>query len=150
MRKILILVLLILISSSIYFGYAHFSGGAVPTFGLPIGGEKARIRARISAFFEHVKFKNTSALRNFVEAGTSEEQISQFLKKTLGQNEDDVDLLDTKVEQIEIDSSSLRARARIRLLGINLVNKQPVDISKVIFLFSADGEWLLDIKNISP
>ncbi len=150
MRKFLILILLLVLLALGYLGYAHFSGGAVPTFGLPLGGERAIIRERITTFFEHVKFKNTSALKNFVSPDTSEDQISAFLSKTLGQDEDNVDLLETKIDQVEIDSSKERARARITLEGTDLAKKQPLDISKVIFLFLANGEWLMDIKNVSP
>ena len=59
MRKFFIAFALVLVAALTYLGYAHFSGGAVPTFGLPIGGEKARIRHRVQSFFEDVKLKIT-------------------------------------------------------------------------------------------
>lgn len=150
MRKLLIVLLLLVLAALGYLAYAHFSGGAVPTFGLPIGGERERVRSRIKAFFEHVKFKNTSALKNFVKADTSQQEISSFLMKTLGADEDDVDLLKVNIDQVELNSSEQRARARIELVGTDLIKKQPIDLNKIVFLYLNDGEWIFDIKTVSP
>lgn len=149
MRKILIILLVLIVLALGYLGYAHLSGGAVPTFGLPLGGEKAHIRARVSAFFEHVKFKNTSALKNFVNSDTSEQTLSAFLSKTLGSDEDDVDLLNVKIEQVEVDSTEQRARVRVELNGINLAQKKPFELSRIIFLYRQQNLWLVDMMSKS-
>jgi hypothetical protein len=139
MRKLFIIVLLLIIAVFGYLAFAHFSGGQVPTFGLPIGGEKVHIRARVNSFFEHVKFKNTSVLNNFIKA--SPEELSVFLNQ-LGLNED-VDLKQVKIEEIELDSSETRARVRIKILGTNLKSNEAIEISKILFLY-LEGQWMID------
>jgi hypothetical protein len=44
MKKFFVLLLLLICIAMGYLTYAHFSGGKIYTFGLPIGGERAVIR----------------------------------------------------------------------------------------------------------
>lgn len=151
MRKFLILVILALLGAVVYIGYAHLSGGAVPTFGLAIGGEQAIIRHQTLSFFEDIKFKNTAALKDFVKEGTESAEINQFVTKTIGFAPDNVDLQTLKVESVELDSSKKRARAKIHLAGLELSERRQFDVSKVIFLYLDEkNQWLIDIENLSP
>lgn len=150
MRKFLIVLALLIVAAAAYLGYAHISGGAVPTFGLPIGGEKMKIRRATLAFFEHVKFKNTSAFTNLVSKDVSPEELDRYLTKTLGIDPDQVDLVSTSIDQIELDSNQTRARVKVHLSGQDLSNKRPLDISKIIFLYqSRDDIWLIDTRSIA-
>ena len=134
-----------------YLGYAHISGGAVPTFGLPIGGQKALIRQQALRFFEHIKFKNTSAIKDFVKEDASNEDINTFMSKTFGQDPANIDLQSVMVENVELDSSKKRARSRVSLIGRDLLESRPIVLSKVIFLYLGDkNDWLIDISNLSP
>src|SRR5687768_5461385 len=92
MRNFIILMVIFLMAALAYLAYAHFSGGAIPTFGLAIGGEKAEIRRRSYRFFEQVKFKNANALRDYVSEDVHSEQISEYLNKIIGLNVSEVDL----------------------------------------------------------
>lgn len=150
MRRFLTFLTLLIIAALAYLAYAHISGGAVTTFGLPLGGEKAEVRKQLTRFFEHVRFKNKSALPAFVAEGTDPQEIEAFLNQTLESDSSNIDLQSIQVTAIELDSSKQRARARINLLGQNLSDKKPFDINKVIFLYTEGKDWLIDIKNLSP
>ena len=151
MRTLFILIVVLFALSIGYLGYAHFTGGSLPTFGLPIGGEKAKVRARTLGFFEHVKFKNASALDDFVDSGATAEEVSSYLVKSLGINADYIDLVDVTIEHVELNSSETRARARVSFSGQNLSEKKPFVFTKIIFLYkNVEGEWLVDIKSVAP
>lgn len=148
MRTFFTIFALLLILSLGYLAYAHFTGGSVPTLGLPIGGERAKIRARILSFFEHVKFKNASALTDFVQESTTEAEIIHYLVKTIGLDLEDFDLETVIIDEVEIDSSHTRARVMVNLKGKDLSDRKPFTLSKLIFLSkSSDGRWLIDTKS---
>ena len=44
MKKKLSLLLILLTLPAVYLGLAHFSGGAYPTLGLALGGDRAELR----------------------------------------------------------------------------------------------------------
>lgn len=149
MRKIIWIVLILLIAALGYIGYAHFSGGAVPTLGLPIGGDRALIREKVLTFFEQIKFKNRNALKRFVDAGVSDEELSLFLSKTLGAEADRIDLLSSHIKDVELDSQGLRARVKVELFGHNQDTNRPLLRDAVIFLYKASEKWLIDTKTLS-
>jgi hypothetical protein len=151
MRTLMIIIAVLLALCLGYLGYAHFTGGSVPTFGLPIGGERAKVRARTLSFFEHVKFKNASALRDFVGTTTSSDEVLSYLLKSLGINPETIDLMHVTIEDVELNSTETRARTRVSFAGQNLSEKKPFTFSKIIFLYkSADGSWLVDTKSVAP
>lgn len=146
MRKFFTILLLMSMAVLGYFGYAHYSGAAVPVWGLPLGGEKANVRSRVSIFFESLRFKNTQALKDFFAPDIQPQEIAHFLLQTFNTPVRDIDLQSAKIKDIELDSSKKRARVRIELSGQNLDDQKSLDISKIIFLYS-EGEsnkWLID------
>lgn len=150
MRTIFISILLLLLIAAGYLLYAQVSGGAVPTFGLPIGGERAHIRQQIQRFFEHVKFKNKSALTNLVSDGASLEEVEKFLSQTFGVDPSQVDLQSVHIDSVELDSSGSRARSIVQLKGLNMIEQKPFQVTKLLFLYKAGpDDWRLDIKNLS-
>lgn len=151
MKKVLVLLFLLLLGAAGYLGYAHFSGGAVPTFGLPIGGEQVRIRQQALRFFEHVKFKNIDALNDFVRKDAEPNEINHFISQTIGFEPANVDLQSVKIESVELDSSKKRARAKVSLAGLELSEKRPFGLSKLIFLYTDEqSKWRIDISSLSP
>lgn len=149
MRKFFTIVLLLTMAALAYFGYAHYTGAALPVWGLPLGGQKALIRARVTEFFESVRFKNTQVFKNFVASDIQPEDITQFLSQTLGQPAHEIDLQSVKIKDIELDSSQSRARVRIELVGQRLNDHKVFNITRIIFLYLDDNKWLLDTKNIA-
>lgn len=150
MRTFFIFLCLLILLAIGYLGYAQLSGGAVPTFGLPIGGERALVRQHIRLFFENVRFKNKVGLSAFVASGSTLEDIEKFLTQTFGVDPAHVDLHQVKIESVELDSASQRARALVRFIGQNLQEQKPLDVTKLIFLYKEGRDnWLIDIKNLS-
>lgn len=150
MKKFFTLLLLLLVAAALYFGYAHFSGGAIPTWGLELGGERAQVRNVLTRFFENVRFKNLKSLPDFVEASASPEEIEEFLSQTFQASPSYIDLQSIIVTSVELDSTKQRARARIQLIGHDLKSQKPFDITRIIFLYRVDPEhWLIDIRNLA-
>ncbi len=150
MRTFFIIFILVIIACLGYLGYAQFSGGAVPTFGLPIGGERAKVRERTHRFFEHVKFKNASALHEFVSPDTTSNELTTFLFKSLDINPDVTDLTDVHIDQVELNNAETRARVRVTLSGQNLSTNTAFQTTKLIFLYkSKQDSWLVDINNVA-
>lgn len=150
MRTFFICLALLLMLAAGYLLYAQLSGGAVPTFGLPIGGERAQVRQQIQRFFEHVKFKNKNGLSTMVSEHTSMEDIEEFLGKIFGAAPSDIDLRSVRVDSVELDSSGTRARALVSLGGQNIVLQKPFETNRLLFLYKEQKDhWLLDIKNLN-
>ncbi len=151
MRTYISIFAVLLIACIGYLTYAHFSGGSVPTFGLPLGGERAQIRLRTLSFFEHVKFKNASALEDFVSATSGPEELTHYLLTLLGIGPDQIDLHHVTIEHVELNTAETRARARVTFTGQDLSQQKPFSLSKIIFLFkNTEGVWLVDIKSVAP
>lgn len=151
MRTFLVILVTLLLLGLGYIGFAHFSGASVPTFGLPIGGERAQVRARTLSFFEHVKFKNASALQDFVESEVDRHEMGEYLLKSLGINPQNIDLVGVAIESVELNTTETRARARVSFSGQNLDEKKPFSFSKIIFLYkNTENIWLIDTKSVAP
>lgn len=147
MRTFVVIFLFLLISAGVYVGYAHFSGGQVPTFGLPIGGEKAKIREAATNFFEQIKFRNYDGLERYTEEVTKDE-IASYIKELFGINKNDLDLDEFSIKNIEMDSSKLRSRVVLSFTGRDVSTQAPFERQKMVFLYlNKDKKWLFDIKN---
>lgn len=150
MRKTLIIIMILMIIAFGYLLYAQISGGAVPTFGLPIGGQRALVREHIKRFFEDVKFKNKSAMNAMISSESTIEDIDNFLEKTFGADPNNVDLQSIKIESVELDSTKTRARSIVNFAGQYLAPQKPFSATKLIFLYkNSSGDWKVDIKNLS-
>jgi hypothetical protein len=150
MRKFFVIVLVFIIAALAYLSYAHLSGGTVPTFGLPLGGERAKIREKISHFFEDLKFKNESGLKDFIAKDKSAKDIDGFVAKVFEMKLSDMDINTVKIVSIELDSQNKRARARIHLYGQDMRLQKAFDINKIIYLYlDSEATWLIDIEHIS-
>lgn len=148
MRAFGTVLALLIFAAGAYLGYAHFSGGEVPTFGLPLGGEKKNIRDTTQAFYETIKFKNRDAIKHFVDATATQEDISDYLTKTFGEGAlNEIDLNSVSIEQIELDSQETRARVKILLSGLYLDDKKAFTINKLLYFYRANSLWLLDLKS---
>lgn len=151
MKAILISFLIISLAALVYLGYAHFSGGAIPTFGLPLGGSKAEIRYRVQGFFEQIKFRNKEKLKEMIDSKASQEELYNFLFKLFDENIDNIDLKNSKINKIEIDSLNERGKAEVWLSILELTSNNITEKNKILFLYYdlINNNWLIDVKNLS-
>jgi hypothetical protein len=149
MRAFFTTLLLLAVLVAGYLAYAHFSGGQVPTFGLPIGGEKGEIRVYASQFLENIKFKNTAALVGFAENATSAD-VDKYLTSLFDMDKNAIDLQTFSVKEIEMDSSKMRSRVNILLKGRDLSNNNPFEKHKIIYLYQNPTKktWLVDMNTL--
>lgn len=148
MKKILIFMLILLFTAVGYLSYAHFSGGKVYTFGLPIGGIKAQVRYRVNNFFEQIKFKNINELKNFTEPFISKEAFFTYLNNILNNPLDQIELENFTINNIELDSTKNRARVKTEFFYKNFITNKSFAQEKLIFLYHANNNWFIDIESV--
>lgn len=150
MRTLLLFFALVILAFLGYFGYAHLSGGAVPTFGLPLGGQKAQVRKLCEVFFEDIKFKNTEKLEEFIDKSLNPEKLQDYLIEIFDKNPKSLSIEKMIINSIEIDSQGQRARVKIKIIGNDLSQNIGFEKNKIIFLYFdiLSKRWLIDIKNL--
>lgn len=125
MKKWLYLVGFLLVSGGGYLAVAHFSGGAFPTFGLPLGGDAGWLRRTSLSFWEDIQFKDFARAATYhspdKQAGID---IPYLLERLFGVKPEFLDIMETEIVLADIDSTGLRARVKTRL--------------KIKFLFTGD------------
>lgn len=150
MKWIISIVVILLLLVGGYFAVAHFSGGAVPTFGLHVGGEQAGLRKEVLKFWEDIKFRDLKSASAFLPSSNQNpEQIANFLTQIFNTPASSLDLVNYDIELIELDSTGLRARVKTKLTANNL-SKQEVTTSETMLFFyrTSGGEtWYLELGN---
>lgn len=150
MKWFISIVVIILLIVGGYFAAAHFSGGALPTFGISIGGEKAKLRTEVLKFWEDVKFRDLRSAANYLPAQQRDPaKIIGFLTQIFKAPSESLDLISYKVELLEIDSTELRGRIKMHLTANNLATQEPLDVATMLFFYrEADGQqWYLELGN---
>lgn len=139
MKKSLYVLLTLLVIASGYVGLAHFSGGAFPTLGLPIGGERAALRKLGMSFLEDITFKDfdkaasyhTQELRDSVDIPFVIQRLFQVKPEAL-------DFMHYEVVLAELDDSGLRGRVKMRIKVKILVNDK-IEEKHLMLYFQRDG-----------
>lgn len=150
MKWFISIIVVILLVVGGYFAAAHFSGGALPTFGIAIGGEKSKLRSVVLKFWEDVKFRDLRSAANYLpQAQRDPAKVIGFLTQIFKTPSEALDLINYKVEVLELDSTELRGRVKMRLTANNLASGEAVDVETMLFFYrEADGQkWLLELGN---
>lgn len=150
LKKIMIGTTLLAVAAGGYAGYAHFTGGEVPTLGLPIGGARAELRTLTMSFWEDIKFKDYKKAASYqAETKRSESSISALVEQVFGLPAQSVDLMEFSVVEAELDSTGNRARLKSRVKAKDLV-KGKVHTREVMHFFHRDtpqAAWVLDLDH---
>ena len=116
MKKSLILTLSVLLLAGGYVTGAHYSGGAWPTFGLPIGGPEAMLRQTALSFWEDIQFKDFNNAARYHDPSTQDEvDIPFLLERLFAVKPELLDVMEYEVVFADVDSSGLRARVKTRI-----------------------------------
>ena len=114
MRWVLLLVVLL---AGGYIGAAHLSGGAFPTLGLPLGGERSMLRETVRAFLEDIQFKDFERAASYHAPDKRDTvDIPFLLERLFLQKPESLDIMDYEIVFAKIDSTRRRARVKARVI----------------------------------
>lgn len=132
-----VLILLLLLGGG-YFAAAHFSGGAFPTFGLPIGGEEAWLRRTATQFWEDIQFKDFDKAAQYHAPDVRDTvDIPYLLERLFMIKPEALDLMEYEIVFADIDSTNLRSRVKTRLKIKDLVRNN-IREQEVMLYFHRD------------
>ena len=150
MNKVLIPLALVLALVGGYIGLSHFSGGAFPTLGLPIGGAEAHLRSVTLQFWEDIQFKDFDKAASYhppdKQAGVD---IPYLIERMFVLKPEGLDVISYEIVFAEVDSSELRARVKTRVKVKNLVNNDINDREIMLYYFrdSPDSPWYMKLES---
>jgi len=151
MKWLLSIVIILLLLIGGYFAMAHFSGGALPTFGIEVGGEEAKLRTDVLKFWEDIKFRDLKSASDFLPHSTENKAIliGQFLTKIFKAEAQSLDLISYEIELLELDSTGLRARVKNKLTATNLGTQETASTEAMLFFYRSDKteRWYLELGN---
>lgn len=133
-----------------YLGAAHFSGGAFPTLGLPLGGERTWIRNTVRAFLEDIQFKDFDRAASYHAPDKRDSiDIPYLLERLFLQKPESLDIMDYEIVFAKIDSTGKRARAKARVKVKNLV-KGDIREQELVLFFHRDSPgspWYMELES---
>ncbi len=149
MKNFAYLLLFLILAAGVYAGGAHLSGGAWPTFGLPLGGAMGELRQMCQSYWEDIQFKDFKHAAQYHDPSVQDSvDIPYLLERIFLQKPEFLDLMEYEVVFVDIDSSGLRGRARTRVRVKDLV-KEKIRDQEVMLYFkrkSSSDPWYMDLE----
>lgn len=133
-----------------YLGAAHFSGGAFPTLGLPLGGERTWLRRTVHSFLEDVQFKDFDKAASYHAPDKRDEvDIPFLLERLFLQKPESLDIMDYEIVFAKIDSTGKRARVKARIKVKNLAKGDIRDQEFILFFHrgSREDPWYMELES---
>lgn len=124
MKKWLYGLVVVLLLAGGYGAAVHFSGGAFPTLGLPLGGDRGWLRTNTLSFWEDLQFKDfasAAAYHDPMEQNTVD--IPYLLERMFLVKPEALDIMNYEIVLADIDSTGLRARIKTRVKVKNLLDE---------------------------
>ena len=147
MRWVLLLVVLL---AGGYIGAAHLSGGAFPTLGLPLGGERSMLRETVRAFLEDIQFKDFERAASYHAPDKRDTvDIPFLLERLFLQKPESLDIMDYEIVFAKIDSTRRRARVKARVKVKNLAKGDIREQEFIVFFHrdSVDAPWYMELES---
>ena len=150
MKKLFYLLVSLAVLGLGYVGLAHFSGGAFPTLGLPIGGQQALLRQLTLSFWEDIAFKDFAKAASYHAADIQDAvDIPFLLERLFMQKPEALEFMNYEVVFVDVDSSGKRARVKSRVKVKDLLRDKPME--KEIMLFyhrnSTEDPWHMMLES---
>jgi len=134
----------------LYLGAAHFSGGAFPTLGLPIGGDRALLRQTTDAFIEDIKFKDFKKAASYHAPDKRDAVDIPFLiERLFVQKPESLDIMSYEIMMSEIDSTNMRGRVKSNIKVKNLAVGEIREQELMLFYHrdSVDAPWYMELES---
>jgi hypothetical protein len=133
-----------------YLGAAHLSGGNLPTLGLPIGGDEAKLRSTALSFWEDIQFKDFDHAASYHAPELQDAvDIPYLLQRLFKVKPEALDLMEYEVVFVDIDSSRLRARVKTRL-KVKFLGNGKIKEQEVLLYFhrdDVDSPWFMKLED---
>lgn len=150
MKRWMIVAGTVLVLGGGYVAGAHLSGGAWPTFGLPIGGQQSLLRSLAVSFWEDIQFKDFAHAASYhAEEIQDQVDIPYLIERLFSLKPEMLDVMTYEVVFVDIDSTGLRARVKTRLKIKDLVREE-IREQEVILYFqreSTDKPWYMILES---
>ena len=143
-------LLLLVLAAGGYIGAAHFSGGAFPTFGLPLGGERAMLRETVRSFLEDIQFKDFDRAASYHAPEKRETvDIPYLLERLFQQKPESLDIMDYEIVFADVDSTGKRARVKARVKVKNLALGDIREQEFILFFHrdSVSAPWYMELES---
>ena len=149
MRRFIIILLVIVVAGGGYLLAAHLSGGALFTFGLPLGGDSGYLRDVSRSFWEDVQFKDFKRAATYHTEGRREKvDISYLIERLFMIKPELLDIMDYEIIFSRLDSTGLRGRVKTNLRVKNLATKK-IRMREVMLYWhrkTADSPWYMELE----
>lgn len=144
------LLVALLGGGGLYLAAAHLSGGAFPTFGLPIGGEINDLRGLALQFWEDIQFKDFDQAASYHAPELQDSvDIPYLIQRLFLVKPEALDLMDYEIVFAEMDASGLRARIKTRITAKILTNDR-IEEREVMLYFKRkdlDSPWYMELED---
>lgn len=150
MNRTGLVVLGLVLAGGAYVAAAHFSGGAFPTPGLPVGGELGHLRRQTLSFWEDVQFKDFDRAASYHAPEVRETvDIPFLLERLFLVKPEALDIMEYEVVLADIDSSELRARVKTRLKVKELVRESIREREVMLYWTreTASSPWFMNLES---
>jgi hypothetical protein len=133
-----------------YLAAAHYSGGAFPTLGLPIGGERALLRNVAMRFIEDIQFKDFDNASSYHAPDRQESvDIPYLIERLFAVKPEALDIMDYEIVFAKVDSTQLRARVKTRIKVKELVRDRIREQELILYFYrdSLDAPWYMKLES---
>lgn len=142
------LLVLVLLAGG-YLAAAHLSGGAYPTLGLAIGGDRGWLRATSLSFWEDIQFKDFEKAASYHDPTSQEAvDIPYLIERMFMVKPEQLDVISYEIVFAEVDSTGLRARVKTRV-KVKILTVDKVDEPEVMLYYkraAEDAPWFMDLQ----
>lgn len=151
MRKLwTVLAVLGAVGAGGYLAAAHLSGGAFPTPGLQVGGDRGALRRTALSFWEDIQFKDFSAAAAYHAPDVRESvDIPYLIQRIFLQKPELLDIMEVEVVLVDLDSTGRRARVKTRLKVKDLALERVME-REILLYFSredAAAPWYMKLED---
>lgn len=133
-----------------YVAAAHFSGGAIPSLGIPVGGDRAELRDKTLSFWEDIEFKDFDQAASYHAPDTRNDvDIPFLLERVFLLKPEVLEILSYEIVFAEIDSTGLRARVKTRVKVRNLMKDDVFEREVLLFWHrdTLESPWFMVLES---
>jgi hypothetical protein len=150
MKRLSIVLGFFMVVSSGYLAASHFSGGAFPAFGLPVGGDLGKCRRMALSFLEDIQFKDFKSAAQYHSPGDQDSVDIPFLIwRLFGVKPEGIDFMEYEVIFAKIDSSGNRIRLKVRMKAKIVVRNEAKDQQMMLYFFRENKQapWYMKFED---
>jgi hypothetical protein len=149
-KRVWIPIVVLLAFGGGYVAAAHFSGGAFPTPGIPVGGDRGLLRRSSLSFWEDIQFKDFEAAAEY-HAPESQDtvDIPYLLERLFLVKPEFLDIMSYEVVMADIDSTGNRGRVKTRIKCKELVHNSIRDREIMLYFQRVDATapWYMELES---